>query len=170
MDRLIEIAFKGKKVSHYTVIQHERCLRLGNTAKLRFMAKVTTIHDQTATIHVFPRYCGGLEGITSYSHLIILYWAHLRDNEEERRTLLVYPKRHGRKVETGVFACRSPSRPNPVCLCVVKLLKIERCNLLVRGLDAVEGSPIVDIKPYHPHSDSVPEARFPEWVLHGPSK
>jgi tRNA-Thr(GGU) m(6)t(6)A37 methyltransferase TsaA len=137
----------------------------GNKAEIRFVGEVASIDGQTATLRVYPQYCDGLKDVASYSNLIILYWAHLRDNEDERRTLLVFPKRHGRKVETGVFACRSPSRPNPVCLCVVDLLKVEGCTLTVRGLDAELGSPIVDIKPYHPHSDSIPNASFPEWVL-----
>jgi tRNA-Thr(GGU) m(6)t(6)A37 methyltransferase TsaA len=133
-------------------------------SEVRFIGKVVNIEGETAVLQVYPQYCDGLKDIGSYSHLIILYWAHHRDNEDERQTLLVYPKRHGRKVETGVFACRSPSRPNPICLCIVELLEIEDCSLKVRRLDAELGSPIVDIKPYHPHSDSIPDARFPEWV------
>jgi tRNA-Thr(GGU) m(6)t(6)A37 methyltransferase TsaA len=134
-------------------------------AEVRFVAEVVKIDGETATLQVYPQYCDGLRGIAGYSHLIVLYWAHLRDNEDERRTLLVFPRRHGRKVKTGVFACRSPSRPNPVCLCVVDLLEVKGCSLKVRGMDAELGSPIVDIKPYHPHSDSIPNAKFPEWVL-----
>jgi tRNA-Thr(GGU) m(6)t(6)A37 methyltransferase TsaA len=139
--------------------------RVDRKAEIRFIAEVVDTEGKAAFLQVYPEYCDGLKDIGSYSHLIILYWAHLRDNEDDRRTSLVFPKRHGRKVETGVFACRSPSRPNPICLCVVELLGVEGCILKVRGLDAELGSPIVDIKPYHPHSDSVPNARFPEWVL-----
>jgi tRNA-Thr(GGU) m(6)t(6)A37 methyltransferase TsaA len=139
--------------------------RTDEKAEVRFIGEVVNIDGVTATLQIYPRYCGGLRDIACYSHLIVLYWAHRRDNEDERRTLLVFPKRHGRKVETGVFACRSPSRPNPICLCVVDLLRVEGCSVKVRGLDAELGSPIVDIKPYHPHSDSIPDAKFPEWVL-----
>jgi len=135
-------------------------------AEVRFVGKVVGIDGDTACLQVFPQYCEALKDVGGYSHLIVLYWAHLRDNEEERRTVLVFPRRHGRKVETGVFACRSPSRPNPICLCVVELVGVEGCSLRVRGLDAELGSPIVDIKPYHPHSDSIPNAKFPDWVLH----
>jgi tRNA-Thr(GGU) m(6)t(6)A37 methyltransferase TsaA len=139
--------------------------RTDERSEVRFIAKVVNTEGETAVIQVYPHYCDGLKDIGSYSHLIILYWAHRRNNEDERRTLIVFPKRHGRKIETGVFACRSPSRPNPICLCIVELLEIEGCSLKVRGLDAELGSPIVDIKPYHPHSDSIPNAKFPEWVL-----
>jgi tRNA-Thr(GGU) m(6)t(6)A37 methyltransferase TsaA len=139
--------------------------RTDERSEVRFIAKVVNTEGETAVIQVYPHYCDGLKDIGSYSHLIILYWAHRRNNEDERRTLIVFPKRHGRKIETGVFACRSPSRPNPICLCIVELLEIEGCSLKVGGLDAELGSPIVDIKPYHPHSDSIPNAKFPEWVL-----
>jgi tRNA-Thr(GGU) m(6)t(6)A37 methyltransferase TsaA len=128
------------------------------------------IAEQTVTqVSVFPEFCGGLKEITGFSHLIILYWMHLRDNKNERQTLLVFPKKHAVGVETGVFACRSPSRPNPIGLCVVELRRVEKCFLTVKGLDAAEGSPIVDIKPYLPRADCVPDARVPEWTKHGPT-
>ncbi|MCK4435646.1 SAM-dependent methyltransferase, partial [Candidatus Bathyarchaeota archaeon] len=72
-------------------------------------------------------------------------------------------------VQTGVFACRSPSRPNPIELCVVELMKVEGCNLTVKGLDAFENTPIIDIKPYLPRADSIPDARVPGWTSRGPS-
>lgn len=119
---------------------------------------------EEAKIKIFPWFCKGLRGVEGYSHLIVLYWIHLRDNKEDRRTLLVFPKRHAVNVLTGVFACRSPSRPNPIGLCVVELLRREDCTLIVKGLDAIENSPIIDIKPYIPKTDSVPDARVPEWA------
>jgi len=136
--------------------------------ELRFIGVVEKAGEREARLRVFPEFCAGLKGICDFSHLIILYWMHLRDNAEERKTLRVFPKRHAANVETGVFACRSPSRPNPIGLSVVELVKIEGCILTVKELDATEGSPIVDIKPYLPRSDSVPEAHVPEWTLQGP--
>ena len=136
--------------------------------ELRFIGVVEKAGEQEAKVRIFPEFCAGLKDIGNFSHLIILYWIHLRSNEEERRTLLVFPRRHAVNVETGVFACRSPSRPNPIGLCVVKLLKIEECLLTVKDLDALEGSPIIDIKPYIPRADSIPNARVPEWTLQGP--
>ena len=136
---------------------------------LHFIGVVEKSTEQEGRIRVFSKYCAGLKGIEDYSHIIVLYWAHLRDIEEERKTLLVFPKRHSVKVEKGVFACRSPSRPNPIGLCVVELTKIEECTLVVKGLDAFENTPIVDIKPYLPRADAVPTARVPEWTSHGSS-
>jgi len=141
---------------------------MDGNGELHFIGIVEKAGEQEARVRVFPEFCAGLKGIEDYSHLIILYWIHLRDNEEERRTLLVFPRRHAVNVKTGVFACRSPSRPNPIGLCVVELLKVEKCVLTLKGLDAFEGSPIIDIKPYIPRADSIPNARVPEWTWHGP--
>ena len=124
--------------------------------------------EQESKVRIFPEYCIGLKGIEAFSHVIILYWMHLHDNERDRQTLLVFPRKHPVNVETGVFACRSPSRPNPIGLCVVELVEVEVCNLVVKGLDALEGSPIIDIKPYIPRADSIPDARAPGWTLQGP--
>lgn len=137
--------------------------------KIRFIGIVEKEGDKEARIRIFPEYSAGLKGIEDFSHLIILYWMHLHDNDAERQTLLVFPKRHTVNVETGVFACRSPSRPNPIGLCVVELMKVNGCILTVKDQDAFEGSPIIDIKPYIPRADSVPDARVPKWALHGPA-
>lgn len=120
-----------------------------------------------AKIRVFSRFCDGLYRLGEFSHLIVLYWFHERDVKNERHVLRVIPKRHQARQEVGVFASRSPSRPNPIGLCVVKLVKIEGCRLTVEGLDAFENSPVVDIKPYLPNADFVSEARVPEWTSHG---
>jgi len=139
-----------------------------NRSELQFLGVVERVEGEEARITIFPDFCPGLEGLENFSHLIILYWLHHRDSVEERRTLRVVPRRHAGAPQVGVFASRSPSRPNPIGLCVVQLRRVENCALLVKGLDAVEGSPIVDIKPYIPRADSVPDAKVPEWTAHGP--
>lgn len=132
--------------------------------EIHFIGVVEKVGEEEAQIRIFSEFCNGLTGVEEFSHLIVLYWFHLRDNEADRRTLMVFPKRHKVNVKKGVFACRSPSRPNPVGLCVVELVKREDCVLTVRGLDAFESSPIIDIKPYIPSMDFVENARFPDWV------
>jgi tRNA-Thr(GGU) m(6)t(6)A37 methyltransferase TsaA len=124
--------------------------------------------EQEAEVRIFPDFCAGLKGIQGFSHVFILYWMHHRDSETDRKTLQVFPKRHAVNVEVGVFACRSPSRPNPIGLCVAELVRAEGCILTVKGLDAECGSPIIDIKPYLPKADSFPSATLPEWALQGP--
>ena len=138
-------------------------------ATLQFIGIVKRATENEQRIEVLPQFCDGLRGIEVFSHIIVLYWAHLRDDQKKRRTLLVFPRRHALNVETGVFACRSPSRPNPICLCVVELVRVEGCALTVKGLDALENSPIVDIKPYLPRADLVLDAEAPRWALHGPT-
>jgi len=123
---------------------------------------------ELSKVRIFPQFCEGIRRLNEYSHIIVLYWFHLRDSEGERQTLKVIPRRHPGAPEVGVFASRSPSRPNPIGLCVTELLKIEDCTLTLRGLDAFEGSPIIDIKPYLPRADLVPNARAPEWTSQGP--
>lgn len=130
-----------------------------------FIGTVETT-GETSTLRIFTEFCPALLGIERHSHLIVLYWFHLRDNPEHRKTLQVTPPRHEGAPLTGVFACRSPSRPNPIGVTVVRLERRDGCKLMVSGLDALEGSPIVDIKPYNPKSDSVPEAEVPSYMKH----
>jgi tRNA-Thr(GGU) m(6)t(6)A37 methyltransferase TsaA len=141
---------------------------MNGKGELQFIGTVEEAGEQKARIRIFPKFIAGLRGIESFSHVIILYWIHLHDNDDERRVLQVFPRRHSVNFEVGVFACRSPTRPNPIGLCVTELIKCEEGALMVRGLDAMEGSPVIDIKPYLPRTDSMPGARTPEWTTRGP--
>lgn len=134
---------------------------------LKFVGVVEN-SGELSKIRIFQEFCTGIEGLCNFSHILILYWFHLRDNEDERSTLRVVPRRHPGAPEVGVFASRSPSRPNPIGLCVVEIVKIQDCTIIVRGLDALKGSPIIDIKPYMPRADSIFDARVPEWTFRGP--
>jgi len=125
---------------------------------------IGVVEEGGSRIKIFSEISVGLRGLENFSHIIVLYWFHLRDNEKERKTLKVIPRRHQGAPEVGVFSCRSPSRPNPIGLCVVKLEKIDDCTLTVKGLDAIDGSPVIDIKPYIPRADSIPNARVPDWT------
>ncbi len=136
--------------------------------EIRFIGSVIKAEENEAIIQIYERYCKGLLGIEQYSHLIVLYWLHERDNEQHRSTLQVIPSRHGETTLRGVYACRSPSRPNPIGLTVVELLMVDDCKLFVKGLDAIKDSPIVDIKPYSPRADSYEEAKTPDWSKRGP--
>lgn len=139
---------------------------MGGKGELKFVGVVEVAGEEEAKVRIFPEFCDALKGINGFSHIMILYWIHLRDNEKERGVLQVVPRGRSNSVKVGVFACRSPSRPNPVGLCVVKLVKVEDCVLTVKGLDAFEGSPIIDVKPYIQRRDAVPNAYTPEWILH----
>ncbi|MGQ0671664.1 MAG: tRNA (N6-threonylcarbamoyladenosine(37)-N6)-methyltransferase TrmO [Hyphomicrobium sp.] len=111
--------------------------------------------DVTATVDLDPRYIEGLADIGLMSHLVLLYWLHL-----SRRDLVVQAPSHAPNPR-GVFALRSPVRPNPIGLAVVELVSVEGPLLTVRNVDCVDGTPLIDIKPYFASTDSVPEARRP---------
>ena len=114
---------------------------------VNFIGVVEKVEGDLSTILIYPQFAAGLDGLEVYTRLYILYWLHLGDNLERRATLRVVPRRHGATQERGVFATHSPHRPNPVGLTIVELVKMEGSRLVVKGLDAFEGSPIVDIKP-----------------------
>jgi hypothetical protein len=97
-------------------------------------------------------------------HPIVFY---LHQVDEDRRSLLkVHPENREELPLVGVFATRSPVRPNPIGVTVVKLLECQNNVLKVLGLDAYDGSPVLDIKPYLRRGDLIEEATMPDWLLH----
>ena len=140
---------------------------MGVKGKVRFIGVVEDA-GKLSRVRIFTEFYAGLQRLGGFSHIIILYWFHLRDTEEERRVLQVTPRRHPGAPQVGVFASRSPSRPNPIGLCITELVRIQDCTLFVRGLDAMESSPVIDIKPYIPRADCFPVAEVPEWTSRGP--
>ena len=100
----------------------------------------------------------------------MLYWFHETDTPEDRATLKVHPRRDPANPLTGVFATRAPVRPNLIGLTACRILKVASNLIEVEGLDAKDGSPIVDLKPYIAKGDSIPEAVTPEWVKKSPPK
>ena len=115
-------------------------------------------------IEIFPRYREALSGLERFSHIIVLYWFHRTDNPIDRLIMQVHPRRDPSKPLTGVFATRSPARPNPVAFSVSKILSIRENAIQIDRTDALDETPVIDIKPYIPESDSRPEAGVPEWV------
>ena len=107
--------------------------------------------DATCTIELDPRYAAALDGVAGCTHLVVLYFM-----DRARRDLLVQAPRHGERC--GTFALRSPVRPNPIAMSVVRLTHVEGTRLSVVGLDCLDGTPLIDIKPYFASVDSVPEA------------
>lgn len=104
------------------------------------------ISGTTSRIIVNQNYIDGLLNINYNSHLWILCWFH----EAKRDQLISRPKKTNSNAEPfGVFALRSPTRPNPIALTLVTILAIEGNQITVSGLDAVDGTPVLDIKPYY---------------------
>ena len=101
---------------------------------------------------VDPRWHEGLKDVETCTHLVLLYWM----DKSPRNLVLQVPGHYG--VQHGTFALRSPARPNPVAMSVVKLLRVDGNRLSVVGLDCLDGTPLLDIKPYFASTDSVPDA------------
>ncbi|MGI5823763.1 MAG: tRNA (N6-threonylcarbamoyladenosine(37)-N6)-methyltransferase TrmO [Dethiobacteria bacterium] len=110
--------------------------------------------DKQVELEIHPEYREALKDIDSASHLIVLYWFHLAKRETLQTITPFGPE------PRGVFACRSPSRPNPIAFSVVELLRREDNRLFVKGIEAVEGTPLLDLKPYSSKIDSIAEARI----------
>ena len=97
---------------------------------------------QTSTITVYDEFVEGLDGLAVNKYLIILYW----QDSAERDKLKVIP--HGKTKKRGIFSTRAPVRPNPIAFCLVELVCCEGNKLTVKWLDALDGSPLLDIKPF----------------------
>lgn len=111
-------------------------------------------------IIIDKKYAKGLDGLKDYSHVIIVYWM---DKETECH-LKHHPQGRKDVPYIGIFACRCPQRPNRIAISTVKLLSIKGNKIKVKGLDILNGTPIIDIKPYTPQFDRVEKAQVPAWV------
>ena len=112
-----------------------------------FIGRVEEVKGEISKITIFNEFLQGIEGLKKGEKIIVLYWFHKRDNLKERNVLRVHPRGDPKNPPRGVFSTRSPSRPNPIGLTIVKIEEIKENTLIVRGLDALPGSPIIDIKP-----------------------
>ena len=110
-----------------------------------------------------PELARALAGLDGFSHVIVVCWLD-RVSLEERQLLEVHPAGDATLAAHGVLALRTHHRPNPIAVSVVALEKIDGAVLHVRGLDAADRTPVLDVKPYVPHYDSVPQAKLPEWA------
>ena len=102
-----------------------------------------------------------IEGIDSYSHLIVIFACHRVPNDAKTHTFL---SGDINLPQQGILASRSQLRPNNIGVTAVKLMRKRKNIVRVLGLDAIDGTPIIDVKPYLPQYDSVPDATVPEWV------
>ena len=103
-----------------------------------------------------------LDNLDEFSHIIVIYWMHKRSGLTPKK---VRPMGNPEHSLMGVFATRSPDRPNPIGKATVRLLQRQGNVLIVEGLDAIDGTPVIDIKPYIPGYDSVKNAKAPPWVV-----
>jgi tRNA-Thr(GGU) m(6)t(6)A37 methyltransferase TsaA len=106
---------------------------------------------------------GILDGIEGFSHLLVLYWAH-RVPPEGRSLVRAHPMGRKDLPLVGIFATCSPARPNTICATVVRLVERKENALIVEGLDTLDGSPIVDIKPYNPSYYATGNVKVADWM------
>ncbi len=117
-------------------------------------------NDLESRIIIDEEYVGGLKDLKDYSHVTIVFWLSLVNSVDITHT----PQGRKDVPEVGIFACRCPDRPNPIAITTVELLGLEEGVLKVKGLDAVDGTPVLDIKPYTPQYDLPQNVRVPDWV------
>jgi tRNA-Thr(GGU) m(6)t(6)A37 methyltransferase TsaA len=118
----------------------------------------------TAEIVIDESLTEALDGIEDFSHIIVLFWMHRL--KEKEPALKQRPRGQPDRPLRGLFALRTPNRPNPIGKMTARLLERRGNILLVEGLDALDGSPVLDIKPYLPGYDSAAEAGVPGWIAH----
>lgn len=128
------------------------------------------ITENGAEIHLKPEYIPALLGLDGFSHLNILWWCSELDTEEARSTLQA-PKPYQKAPDTmGIFATRSPARPNPLAMSTVEMISLDFQNgrIQIAYIDAFDQTPVLDIKPYTPSLDKVENPSLPQWCSHWP--
>ncbi len=116
--------------------------------------------DEISEIIVDEKFTEALNGIEDYSHVIIVYWM----DKVKEKVITHRPQGNPKVPIVGIFSCRCPQRPNPIGITTVKLVEREGNKIKVKGLDILDNTPIIDIKPYWPHYDRVEDGKIPEWV------
>ena len=116
--------------------------------------------DIVTEIIIDKKYAKGLDGIEDYSHVVVVYWM----NKEKECHLKHHPQGRADVPFVGIFACRCPQRPNRIAISTVRLLRRFKNRLKVKGLDIVNDTPILDIKPYALQYDKINEVKIPRWV------
>ena len=120
-------------------------------------------------VELDKKYKEGLIGLEGFSYINIFWWAHYCDSDEKKIVKVNTPYKKAPK-ELGVFATRSPFRPNPIALTAAFVLKIDIENGIIEipYIDAEDETPVIDIKPYHPCTDRVKNVSVPTWCNHWP--
>lgn len=137
--------------------------------KLNTIGRIVSKGDDMKLV-LDEAYAPALAGLDNFSHLQILWWFSECDNTEGRSTLTVAKPYKNSPDFLGTFATRSPMRPNPVALDTVQITYIDHENAVIglAWIEAFDGSPVIDIKPYTPSLDRVEHPTVPDWCSHWP--
>ncbi len=116
------------------------------------------------SIEILEQYWDGVLQLDQFSHILVFWWVTGHDNPTSRANLQDYPPKTSAAL-SGVFASRSPARPTPIGLSIVAIEEIVATSHSIRidQIDAFDGTPVIDIKPYMPFSDKVDNAKVPSW-------
>ncbi len=119
--------------------------------------------DVVAKIRLRDGLAKGLAGLEQFSHAIVVFYMHQSSFQPED-DLIRRPRGRQDMPPVGIFAQRAKHRPNPIGLTAVEIVEVSAGTLTVKGLDAIDGTPVLDIKPYVPAFDRVSDAHTPEWI------
>lgn len=126
--------------------------------------------EERPFIEIAEAWRPALRALEGFSHVNVLWWFSLCDDSRNRSILQIDQPYKGAPLKMGTFATRSPSRPNPIAftVCEITHLDLKNGRIFVTFIDAEEGSPVLDIKPYTPSLDRVENPRVPVWCAHWP--
>ena len=120
--------------------------------------------EEATWIEIFEPFSDALLGLEGFSHILVLFWFHENDTADRRKTLRVHPRKDKKIPLTGVFATHSPLRPNLIGLTICKIKSIQDRRIEIEDIDAFDGTPVIDIKPYIPLSDRIRDVRVATWL------
>jgi tRNA-Thr(GGU) m(6)t(6)A37 methyltransferase TsaA len=137
--------------------------------ELRPIGRVEVSKEATF-LRIDEAFRSALEGLVGFSHVIVVFWFHLTDTDELRSVLTCDRPYTNGPDRLGIFATRSPTRPNPIGITPVSLLHVDTAEgvIHVPFIDAEDGTPILDLKPYQPSLDRIRDVRTPDWCAHWP--
>jgi tRNA-Thr(GGU) m(6)t(6)A37 methyltransferase TsaA len=126
---------------------------------------IGSVHKENghATLVLNKKVEPALLGLDGFSHVWVLWWFDRNDTSKKRSVLQVHPRGNSENPLTGVFACRSPARPNLIALTLCRVLSVKDNVVEIDKIDAFSDTPILDLKPYIPSCDSA-KASIPDWL------
>jgi len=133
------------------------------TLVVRPIGRVGKTYDRTQIV-LDKKYQPGLLGLEGFSHVYVFWWFDKNDTPQKRAILQVHPRGDQKNPLTGVFATRAPVRPNLIALSLCKIVSVKDNVVEVEKIDAFEGTPVLDMKPYAPGQDSATGVKVPDWA------
>ncbi len=126
------------------------------------------VKDGAAAVRLDDAFKDGLLGLDQWSHVQVVYWFDKNDTPQKRKVLRVHPRGDADNPLTGVFACRAPVRPNLIALSVCRIMGIEDGVVRLDAIDAFDGTPVLDLKPFTPADAPSQDVKVPDWARRGP--